>query len=81
MKNAKGETILEAVPQPTLPNISLDEDDYSSRRKGSRSREERKGDYAEHGLGYPPSAEYNMPYGGGYGEDYGRWVLLRVELI
>ena len=33
IKNAKGEIIQGSVPQPTLPNVVLDEDEYSGRKK------------------------------------------------
>jgi hypothetical protein len=68
-KTAKGEPMLEAVPQPTLPDISLDDDDLSVKRKKTsrfgRDRDRSKGDYADYGLGYPPNLEYNAPYGTG----------------
>jgi len=84
VKNSKGEVVLPSMPQPTLPNISLDDDDYSIKRKGGSSSRGRGGrcgtkspnedyDYAL-GLGYPPGVEYQAPYGNrgiGYTEDYG----------
>ena len=50
LKNSKGEMVSAAVPQPTLPNVSLDEDDDLLRAK-------RKADKA--GLVLPQENEYD----------------------
>jgi len=66
------------IPQPTLPNVSLDDDTVGQRkhfadRKGS-ARAAKK-EYAEYevynsaGLGYPPTLDYAQPY---QTEEYGR---------
>jgi hypothetical protein len=66
------------IPQPTLPNVSLD-DDMVGRRKieSDRKVSQRmaKKEHAEYevynaaGLGYPPTLDYAQPY---QGEEYGR---------
>jgi hypothetical protein len=87
IKNAKGE-FLGPVPQPTLPDVRLDDDDYSTRKKAGTPSMHSNGrkvgvrspgeEYADYGLGYPPGGEYRAPYGGKgvvYAEEYGRSVL------
>lgn len=75
-KNTGGE-----IPQPTLPNVSLDDEDESAMRikgrgdrPGSGGRLMKHDSYDEYAQDYPPNA-YELPYGGGglsYGGDYGR---------
>ncbi|WVF69535.1 hypothetical protein IAT40_004313 [Kwoniella sp. CBS 6097] len=80
IKNAKGEIITGAIPQPTLPQIDLEDDTLSER---ARIKAERSGldvpprpspgsSVGGSGYGYPPG-EYGV-YGQnsvGYQEDYG----------
>ncbi|OCF44796.1 hypothetical protein I317_01285 [Kwoniella heveanensis CBS 569] len=82
IKNAKGEIITGAIPQPTLPQIDLDDDNMSER--ATRIKAERSGQdvpsrpspgpsVGGSGYGYPPGGEYGV-YGEnsvGYQEDYG----------
>ncbi|OCH90710.1 hypothetical protein OBBRIDRAFT_754491 [Obba rivulosa] len=78
LKNKKGELIAQPLPQPTLPNISLDDDDdtASIRTRGPAASAytaqndyyyaDRKGpDYGPDysPQEYPPMPAYNQPYG------------------
>lgn len=66
LKNKKGELIAQPLPQPTLPNVSLDDEDDSSSRRGAGYPAQ--GDFygKEYGLDYPPMPAYNQPpYGVG----------------
>lgn len=77
LKNKKGELIAQPLPQPTLPNVSLDDviDDESSTRKGgpTPSVYTAQTDYyyaanKEYGVDYqsndyPPMPAYSQPYG------------------
>ncbi|WWC59730.1 uncharacterized protein I303_102292 [Kwoniella dejecticola CBS 10117] len=62
LKNAKGEVLNAAMPQPTLPQISLEDDDSSSssiekaRRKAERSGMDTSGLGQRGGYDYPPAA-------------------------
>ncbi|EIW71060.1 hypothetical protein TREMEDRAFT_42550 [Tremella mesenterica DSM 1558] len=65
-RNAKGEIVSASVPQPTLPNVSLDDDDDYSRAK-------RKADKA--GLQLPEKAAYEGIYPGKRGFSLRRLML------
>ncbi|WVQ98312.1 hypothetical protein IAU59_005435 [Kwoniella sp. CBS 9459] len=81
IKNAKGELVTGAIPQPTLPQIDLEDDRISER---ARIKAERSGldvpprpspgsSVGGSGYGYPPGGDYGV-YGQnsvGYQEDYG----------
>jgi len=68
LKNKRGELIAQPLPQPTLPNVSLDdEDDHSSMRKGPPSaypaQNNYYGDRKDYPSNdYPPMPAYNQPY-------------------
>ena len=78
LKNKKGELIAQPLPQPTLPNVSLDDiDDTSSMRKGgpAPSMYTAQTDFyypanKEYGMDYPPSDYPPMP---AYGQQYGQY--------
>ena len=65
------------IPQPTLPNVSLDDDSLGRKAGSSRKGSARtvKKEYAEYevynaaGLGYPPTLDYAQPY---QSEEFGR---------
>ncbi|KAI0774381.1 hypothetical protein C8Q74DRAFT_1368862 [Fomes fomentarius] len=69
LKNKKGEFIAKPLPQPTLPNVSVDDDDATSIRTRGPAASTYTGDYysdykvpVDYGTDYPP-----MPaYAGGY---------------
>ncbi|KZP12143.1 hypothetical protein FIBSPDRAFT_836693 [Athelia psychrophila] len=69
LKNKKGELIAKPLPQPTLPNLSVD-DDYddaaSMRTRGPPASTYTKDyDYkSEYKADYPPMPAYNQPYEG-----------------
>ena len=65
-----------AFPQPTLPNVSLDDDDYGLKRKLEAERNSARGvrrqktdmvEYDEYTPSYPPT-DYAVPYEGNYDE-------------
>ena len=58
LKNKKGELIAQPLPQPTLPNLSVDDDldDNSSYTRTSPSN------YYSDTKDYPPMPAYNQPY-------------------
>lgn len=66
LKNKKGELIAQPLPQPTLPNVRLDDDDDASsmRTRGpapstfTGHSDYYYGDRKEYGLDYPPQNEY-----------------------
>lgn len=70
LKNKKGEFIAKPLPQPTLPNVTLDdEDDHSSMRKApppSTYTAQNDYYYADQKdyppNDYPPMPAYNQPY-------------------
>ncbi|THH17963.1 hypothetical protein EW146_g2965 [Bondarzewia mesenterica] len=73
LKNKKGELVHKPLPQPTLPNISLDEDDTDD-RSSIRTREPAPSTYTRTGndqfyapdyksaIDYPSIPAYNQPY-------------------
>lgn len=61
LKNKKGELIAQPLPQPTLPNVSLDDEEDAG---SMRSRGPAPGAYGggkEYGLDYPPMDYPPMP--------------------
>ncbi|KAI0347367.1 hypothetical protein BDW22DRAFT_1481012 [Trametopsis cervina] len=71
LKNKKGEMIGKPLPQPTLPNISLDDEETGSVRTGAAPStytsssdyyHERK-EYMEYPMEYPPMPAFSQPYG------------------
>ena len=80
------------IPQPTLPSISLDDEDMGRRRQRKLDAERGGGvrpakkEYAEYevynaaGLGYPPTLDYAQPAQVYEYEQYGRWAAPRVNL-
>lgn len=74
LKNKKGELIAKPLPQPTLPNLSVDDDfdDTSSMRTRGPPSTPKTQDYyeykSEYNTDYPPMPAYNQPYPaqGGY---------------
>ena len=74
-RGGKGE-LPGAIPQPTLPDVSLDDDDEGLKRKmdAERGVGVKRGmtdEFDPYGAGYPPTLEYNQPYVGGY-DQFGR---------
>ncbi|KAI0772712.1 hypothetical protein BC629DRAFT_735938 [Irpex lacteus] len=74
LKNKKGEFIAQPLPQPTLPNISLDDDETSSIRTRGPAPSTYTGtsdyysDRKDYGLDYPPMdyppmPAFSQPYG------------------
>ncbi|KAI0033758.1 hypothetical protein K488DRAFT_77657 [Vararia minispora EC-137] len=69
LKNKKGEFTQQPLPQPTLPNVSLDDDDFKD-NMSIRSREPSPsnftGDYYTDSksaiVDYPTMPAYNLPY-------------------
>lgn len=68
LKNKKGQFVAQPLPQPTLPNVSLDDDDGAG---STPARGPTPGAYGatgdfyggkEYGLDYPPMPAYNQPY-------------------
>ncbi|KAF7983886.1 hypothetical protein HWV62_18238 [Athelia sp. TMB] len=69
LKNKKGELIAKPLPQPTLPNLSVDDDmdDTSSMRTRGPPASTYTKDYdykSEYTADYPPMPAYNQPYHG-----------------
>lgn len=68
LKNKKGELIAQPLPQPTLPNLSVDDDfdDTSSMRKRGPPPSTYTQDYydykSEYSQDYPPMPAYNQSY-------------------
>lgn len=68
LKNKKGELIAQPLPQPTLPNLSVDDDydDTSSMRTRGPPPSTYTQDYydykSEYTQDYPPMPAYNQPY-------------------
>jgi hypothetical protein len=68
LKNKKGELIAQPLPQPTLPNLSVDDDfdDNSSMRTRGPPPSTYTQDYydykSEYTQDYPPMPAYNQPY-------------------
>jgi len=68
LKNKKGEMIATPLPQPTLPNLSVDDEDDSSSmntRVAPNSAVYAKDNYyysSDKGSDYPPMPAYNQPY-------------------
>ncbi|KAI0069119.1 hypothetical protein BV25DRAFT_1834164 [Artomyces pyxidatus] len=68
LKNKKGELVHQPLPQPTLPNISVDDDDFNdaASRGPSPSMFNGKDQYYASDnksvLDYPPMPAYNTPY-------------------
>jgi hypothetical protein len=68
LKNKKGELVAKPLPQPTLPNLSVD--DYLSDASSVRTRGPAKQQFAsqndyyslESKADYPPMPAYNQPY-------------------
>lgn len=91
-KNAQGELIQGVVPQPTLPDVSLDEEDYrSSKRKMEASKYDDTGIYPSPSPSgsldvykaygqHPPQLGYEQPYQSGglqySAEEYGSSMRL-----
>jgi len=80
IRNSKGEVIAPSVPQPTLPSISLDDDDLNGPLKrndrDSPTDYESNETYERDYTGYPPKVEYDrgyMPYSSG---EYGSTTRL-----
>ncbi|PSR71783.1 hypothetical protein PHLCEN_2v12284 [Hermanssonia centrifuga] len=76
LKNKKGELIAKPLPQPTLPNVSLDDDDASSMRTRGPApsmftvqTDYYYSDRKEYGVDYPPADYPPMP---AYGQPYGQ---------
>lgn len=79
MANGSIKDVPGIIPQPTLPNVSLDEDDLARTRKARKLEAERNvgvtrapREYVEYEVyngqvAYPPTLEYNQPY-----DDFGR---------
>lgn len=61
MKNKKGELIAQPLPQPTLPNLSVDDDDDSSINTRVAPSTYTKDSYQYQVEDYPPMPAYN-PY-------------------
>lgn len=69
LKNKKGELVGKPLPQPTLPNISVDDhlNDAASIRSRGPSPSQYTADYyyasdAKSAIDYPPMPAYNQPY-------------------
>jgi hypothetical protein len=67
LKNKKGELIAKPLPQPTLPNLSVDDDDFndsSTYNRPSPSNHTKDTYYysSESKADYPPMPAYNQPY-------------------
>jgi hypothetical protein len=66
LKNKKGELIAQPLPQPTLPNLSVDDDfnDSSTYSRASPSTYTKDTYYysSESKADYPPMPAYNQPY-------------------
>jgi hypothetical protein len=82
LKNKKGELIAQPLPQPTLPNVKLDDDDDASsvRTRGiapstfGGHSEYYYSDRKEYGAGYAPDDYPPMPaYDQGYGQHGDRY--------
>ena len=92
LKNKKGELIAQPLPQPTLPNLSVD-DDYddtsSMRTRGpppstyTQDYYDYKSEYkSEYTQDYPPMPAYNQPYAqpqGQKGAYYNQSITTFVE--
>lgn len=86
LKNKKGELVAQPLPQPTLPNVKLDDDDDSMSirtRTVAPSVYTGRSDYyygngnKEFGMGYPqsdypPMPAYDQPYGQ-HGDPYAQY--------
>jgi hypothetical protein len=74
LKNKKGELIAKPLPQPTLPNLSVDDefDDTSSMRTRGPPPSSYTQDYhdykSEYTQDYPPMPAYNQPYSQSQGQ-------------
>lgn len=87
LKNKKGELIAQPLPQPTLPNVRLDDDDDSAsmRTRGgapsvytNAQSDYYYGDRKEYGLDYPQGdypamPGYNQPYAQHGGDPYNQF--------
>jgi hypothetical protein len=65
LKNKKGELIAQPLPQPTLPNLSVDDDvdDSSSYKRPAPSTfTQDTYYYSDSKADYPPMPAYNQPY-------------------
>jgi hypothetical protein len=65
LKNKKGELISQPLPQPTLPNLSVDDeiDNTSMKARGPPpSTYTQEYYYSDKGGEYPPMPAYNQPY-------------------
>jgi hypothetical protein len=89
MANGSIKDVPGIIPQPTLPSISLDDDDMSRKTQRKMDAERGRGgarqatkEYVEYevynsaGLGYPPTLDYAPPAQVYEYEQYGRWVLI-----
>ncbi|KAK6903455.1 hypothetical protein I203_106958 [Kwoniella mangroviensis CBS 8507] len=72
LKNSKGELLGDSMPQPTLPQISLDDVDDGGEKMRSRNNVLGMDDSSLKGYEYPPPGGIGSPYGSsGYSDDYG----------
>lgn len=70
-----------SIPQPTLPDVRLNDDDVASlkiqpSRSSTRKSDKQYAEYEVYGArsaGYPPAPDYKPPYDRGY-DEYGRCV-------
>jgi len=87
LKNKKGEMIAQPLPQPTLPNLSVyDDDDTSSMRTRGPPPSTYTQDYydykSDYTQDYPPMPAYNQPYSqhqGQQGAYYNQSITTFVE--